>query len=132
MWVVDPMSDMASTRENARIAKEVGFEEVIAGVCFTLSPVHTDEFYAAKAAELDDCPHIDSIYLKDPAGLLTPQRLEILLAKLRARLKRLKIDEIHTHSTTGLAPLTLLTAADLGMTKLHCALPPVATNPAVK
>jgi oxaloacetate decarboxylase alpha subunit len=128
MWVVDPMSDMNSTRENARLAKEVGFEEVIAGVCFTLSPVHTDEFYASKAAELDDCPHIDAIYIKDPSGLLTPQRLETLLPKLRAGLKRLKIDEIHTHSSTGLAPLTLLTAADLGMTKLHCALPPVANG----
>ncbi|MCW5721085.1 MAG: hypothetical protein KIS86_08080 [Devosia sp.] len=128
MWVVDPMSDMASTRENARIAKEVGFEEVVAGICFTLSPVHTDEFYADKVAELDDCPDIDSIYIKDPSGLLTPKRLEELLPKLRARLKNKRIDEIHTHTNTGIAPLTLLTAADLGITKLHCALPPVANG----
>lgn len=128
MWVVDPMSDMASTRENARMAKEAGFEEVVAGVCFTLSPVHTDEFYADKVAQLDDCADIDSIYIKDPSGLLTPPRLENLLPKLRARLKRLRIDEIHTHCNTGIAPLTLLTAADLGITKLHCALPPVANG----
>jgi oxaloacetate decarboxylase alpha subunit len=128
MWVVDPMSDMASTRENARMAKKAGFDEVVAGVCFTLSPVHTDEFYADKVAELDDCADIDSIYIKDPSGLLTPERLERLVPKLRARLKRLKVDEIHTHCNTGLAPLTLLTAADLGMSKLHCALPPVANG----
>jgi len=128
MWVVDPMSDMDSTRENARMAKAAGFEDVVAGLCFTLSPVHTDEFYAERVARLDDCTDIDSIYLKDPSGLLTPKRLETLLPKLRARLKRLKIDEIHTHCNTGVAPLTLLTAADLGMTRLHCALPPVANG----
>lgn len=128
MWVVDPMSDMASTRENARMAKQAGFEEVVAGICFTLSPVHTDDFYADRIAELDGCTDIDSIYLKDPSGLLTPERLHRLIPKLRARLKRLAIDEIHTHCNTGLAPLTLLAAADLGMTKLHCALPPVANG----
>ena len=128
MWVVDPMSDMDSTRDNARMAKAAGFEEVVAGLCFTLSPVHTDEFYAERIARLDDCAEIESLYLKDPSGLLTPKRLETLLPKLRARLKRLRIDEIHTHCNTGVAPLTLLTAADLGMTKLHCALPPVANG----
>ncbi|WP_234186730.1 hypothetical protein [Shinella sp. NM-101] len=128
MWVVDPMSDMASTRENAHMAKRAGFDEVVAGICFTLSPVHTDAFYAQKIAELDDCADIDSIYLKDPSGLLTPERLRCLVPKLRANLRRLKIDEIHTHCNTGLAPLTLLSAADLGMTRLHCALPPVANG----
>lgn len=128
MWVVDPMLDMASTRENARIAKDVGFEEIIAGVCYTSSPVHTNEFFADRVAELDDCPDIDSVYIKDPAGLLTPERLQTLYPMLQGRLKRLKIDEIHTHCNTGLAPITLLTAADLGLTKLHCALPPVANG----
>jgi len=51
-----------------------------------------------------------------------------LLTTLRSRLKRLKIDEIHTHCNTGVAPITLLKAADLGITKLHCALPPVANG----
>ncbi len=128
MWVVDPMLDMASTRENARVAKEAGFQEVVAGLCYTLSPVHSDEFFADKVAELDDCSDIDSIYIKDPAGLLTPERLKTLYPKLQSRLRRLKIDEIHTHCNTGLAPITLLAAADLGITKLHCALPPVCNG----
>lgn len=128
MWVVDPMLDMVSTIDNAVMAKQEGFEEVVAGICYTRSPVHTDEFYADKIADLDACPEIDSIYLKDPSGLLTPERLESLVSKLRKRLKRLEIDEIHTHCNTGIAPLTLLKAADLGLTKLHCALPPLANG----
>lgn len=128
IWVVDPMLDMEASIENARLAKKVGFEEVVAGVCFTRSPVHTDEMYAQKIAQLDECQEIDSIYIKDPSGLLTPDRLRTLQPTLQAQLKRLKVDEIHTHCNTGLAPLNLLEAADLGMTKLHCALPPVANG----
>jgi len=128
IWVVDPMLDMASTIETATMAREEGFEQVIAGLCYTRSPVHTDDYYADKIAALDDCPAIDSLYLKDPSGLMNPERLESLLPKLQSRLKRLRIDEIHTHCTTGQAPVTLLKAADLGLTTLHCALPPLANG----
>lgn len=126
MWIIDPMHDMASARETARMAKRAGFDEVVAGICYTISPVHTDDYFADRVAELDDCAAIDSIYLKDPAGLLTPARLESLVPHMRQRLQRLRIDELHTHCNTGLAPITLLSAADLGMSTLHCALPPLA------
>jgi oxaloacetate decarboxylase (Na+ extruding) subunit alpha len=126
MWVIDPMHDMAAAKETARVAKRAGFTEVIGGLCYTISPVHTDDYFADKVAEYDACDAIDAVYIKDPAGLLTPQRLQQLVPHLRKRLKRLAIDELHTHCNTGLAPLTLLAGADLGMRTLHCALPPLA------
>ena len=128
LWIVDPMHDMDGARRTAELAKKVGFTDVVAGVTYTVSPVHTDEHYASRIAELDDCPAIDSTYLKDPAGLLTPERLRSLQPKLQGALTRLKLNELHSHSTTGLSPLTLLTAADLGMEILHCALPPLANG----
>jgi len=108
------------------MARRAGFEEVVAGLCYTVSPVHTDAYFADRVAELDGCEAVDSIYIKDPAGLLTPERLQTLVPRLRSRLKRLAINELHTHCNTGLAPLTLLTGADLGLQVLHCALPPLA------
>lgn len=128
MWVIDPMHDMESAKETARIAKRAGFAEVIGGICYTISPVHTDDYFADRVAELDGCEAIDAVYLKDPAGLLTPSRLETLVPHMSKRLKRLRIDELHTHCNTGLAPITLLAAADLGMRNLHCALPPLANG----
>ncbi|MFI9629461.1 biotin carboxyl carrier protein [Streptomyces sp. NPDC052042] len=128
LWVVDPMHDMEGAKRMAEMAKRVGFTDVVAGICYTTSPVHTDDYYAAKIAELDACAAIDSVYLKDPAGLLTPERLQSLVPRLQSTLHRLRLDEIHSHATTGLSPLTLLAAADLGMTKLHCALPPLANG----
>ena len=128
MWIIDPMHDMASARETARMAKRAGFGDVVAGICYTRSPVHTDDYFADRVAELDDCEAIDSVYLKDPAGLLTPDSVATLLPRMQQRLSRLRIDEIHSHCNTGLAPITLLAAADLGVTTLHCALPPVANG----
>ncbi len=128
LWVIDPMHDMAGTRRIAQMAKDAGFTDVVGGICYTTSPVHTDAYYADRIAELDDCDAIDSIYLKDPAGLMTPERLRGMVPMLQGRLKRLRLDEIHSHATTGVSPLTLLEAADLGMTKLHTALPPLANG----
>ena len=59
---------------------------------------------------------------------MTPERLRSMVPMLQGRLTRLRLDEIHSHATTGVAPLTLLEAADLGMTKLHTALPPLANG----
>lgn len=126
MWVIDPMHDMESAMETARMAKRAGFEEVVGGICYTVSPVHTDAYFQEKVAQFDHCDAIDSIYLKDPAGLLTPERLRTLVPSLRKGLQHKLINELHTHCNTGQAPLTLLAGADLGMTHLHCALPPLA------
>lgn len=128
LWVCDPMCDIEGARETARMARRAGFEDVVGGITYTISPVHTDDYYADRIAELDACDEFDSLYIKDPAGLLTPERVRELVPRLRQRVSRLRIDEIHTHCNTGLAPLTLLAAADIGMTTLHCALPPVANG----
>ncbi len=128
LWVIDPMHDMEGAKKTAELAKRVGFDEVIGGICYTTSPVHTDEYFAAKIAELDDCAAIDSIYLKDPAGLLTPDRIRTLIPLLQGSLTSKRLDEIHSHSTNGLSPLTVLDAADLGIRTIHCALPPLANG----
>ena len=128
LWVIDPMHDMEGAKRTAEMAKRVGFEEVIGGVCYTTSPVHTDAYFAAKAADLEACAAIDGLYLKDPAGLLTPDRVKTLVPMLQSSLREKRFEEIHSHSTTGLSPITVLDAADLGIHTIHCALPPLANG----
>lgn len=128
LWVIDPMHDMDGAARNAALAKRCGFEEVIGGICYTTSPVHTDAYFADSIAKLDASPDIDGLYLKDPAGLLTPDRLRSLYPALDGRLDRHTLRELHSHTTTGVSPLTALTAADLGMDILHTALPPLANG----
>ncbi|MGH1554676.1 hypothetical protein ACRAWF_30420 [Streptomyces sp. L7] len=89
-----------------------GIREVIAALVYTISEVHDDAFYARLAARMGECPDIDRVYVKDPAGLLTPERASTLLPAVRAGL-RSKPLELHSHTTIGLSPITYTTAAEL-------------------
>jgi oxaloacetate decarboxylase (Na+ extruding) subunit alpha len=68
------------------------------------------------AASLD----IDRAYVKDPAGLLTPERARTLLPAVRARLAGKPL-ELHAHCTIGLSPLVYLAAPGLGVEVLQVA-----------
>ena len=119
--VLDPMHDMEAVLRTARMLRRAGASEIIAALTYTISAVHTDEFYAGLAGQMAACPDIDRVYVKDPAGLLTPERTRTLIPAIRARLRGLVPLELHSHCTIGLSPLTCLAAADLGVTALHTA-----------
>lgn len=126
LWVVDPMNNIESVRRTAALGRKSGFTEVIGGICYAISPVHTDEYFANAATQLNASQDLDGVYLKDPAGILTPDRVRSLIPGLQSALTDVQLQEIHSHATTGLSPLTVLEAADLGVHTIHCALPPLA------
>jgi len=87
--------------------------------------VHDDAFYARVAAAYADCPDIDRAYIKDPAGILTPDRARTLIPAVQAALRGRtdhdtgKALELHSHASLGLSPLTCLVAAELGVQVLQ-------------
>jgi oxaloacetate decarboxylase (Na+ extruding) subunit alpha len=125
--VLDPMHDMAAMRQTARDIRAAGGTEIIGALTYTLSAVHDDEFYAGLAAQMAASPDFDRVYVKDPAGLLTPERARALFPALRARLGRKPL-ELHSHCTIGLSPLTYLAAAELGVDALQVACGPLANG----
>ena len=119
--ILDPMHDMQAVLRTARMLRQAGAGETIAALTYTISAVHDDGFYAGLAGQMAACPDIDRVYVKDPAGLLTPERARTLIPAIRARLGGAKPLELHSHCTIGLSPLTCLAAADLGVSALHVA-----------
>src|SRR5205807_6184789 len=119
--VLDPAHDVEAMLETARVIKQAGGEEVIAALTYTISAVHDDGFYAGVAARAAASPHIDRAYIKDPAGLLTPERARTLIPAVRARLGPDRPLELHAHCTIGLSPLVYLIAPDLGISVLQVA-----------
>lgn len=119
----DPANTMSSLDRAVRIARRAGLEP-IANIIFSISPKHTDDYYAQKAREAAslDATHL---CLKDPGGLLTPERTRTLVPALLKNSNG-KLAEIHTHSTTGLGPLCLLEAIQLGIQIVNTAIPPLA------
>ncbi len=112
--VLDPMHDPDAVIEAARIIKEEGDADVMGALTFTLSDIHTDKFYADFAGRLAKSNHIDLFYLKDPSGLMSPDRVKTLAPAVKAAIGAKPL-EIHAHCTIGYGPLTSLTAADLGI-----------------
>jgi oxaloacetate decarboxylase alpha subunit len=125
LWILEPAHDMNVFFRIARMAKEFGFEEVMAALTYSISPVHTDEFYAKKTRELASSPDIDLVYIKDPGGLLTIDRVRTLVPVIQKNLGGLP-PEFHSHCTTGIAPLCYLEAMKLGVKTFHVAVPPLA------
>lgn len=125
--ICDPMNNPEQLRGLAEIAHEEGAEEVVTALTYSISPVHTDKYYAERAQQLAGCDSIERLYLKDPGGLLTPERVRVL-APLIAGAGGGKPVELHSHCTTGLAPLVYLEGARLGLRTLHTASAPLANG----
>ncbi|NBC36698.1 biotin carboxyl carrier protein [Novosphingobium sp. FSY-8] len=112
--MLDPMHDADAVIEAARLVKREGNAEVMGALTFTLSAVHTDQFYADFARKLAASPDIDCFYIKDPGGLMSPERVRTLAPAVKAAIGAKRL-EIHAHTTIGQGGLASLAAADLGI-----------------
>jgi oxaloacetate decarboxylase (Na+ extruding) subunit alpha len=105
--------------------RKLGLQIALA-LSYTVSPRHTDQYYAEKTRELVAFKP-DAIYLKDQGGLLTLDRIRTLLPVIVQNANGVPV-ELHSHCTTGLADLVYLEALQLGVRTLHSAIPPLANG----
>jgi oxaloacetate decarboxylase alpha subunit len=132
--VADPTNDPGRLKRVAAIARQEGVEEVVIGLTYSISPVHTHAYYAERAAALADCTEMDRLYLKDPGGLLTPAAVRELAPHFAAAAGERPI-ELHSHCTIGLAPFVYVEGLKAGFHVLHTAVAPLArgtSNPAAE
>lgn len=80
-------------------------------ICYTLSPIHSLENYVKLARDMESMG-VHSICIKDMAGIMSPQEAFDLVTALKQTVKLPIV--VHTHSTTGLGPMTLLKAVEAG------------------
>lgn len=125
--VLDPMHDWDAMAESARMLRAAGADEIVGALVYTISPIHDDAFYASLAARIAATPEFDRAYIKDPSGLLTPERARGLIPAVIQALNGKPL-ELHSHTTIGLSPLTYLEGADLGIAALHVACGPLANG----
>jgi oxaloacetate decarboxylase alpha subunit len=121
--VYDALNDTRNLELSVRVGKEEGLH-VAAALVYTLSPVHTDEYYQRVARELVDLG-ADTVMIKDPSGLLLPDRVRTLVPALKAVIGDVAL-ELHSHSLSGMAEPCYLEAARLGVDILHTASDPLA------
>lgn len=114
----DALNDIRNLEVPVRAAKRVGLH-VVGGFVYTVSPVHTDAYYVEKIRRLVALG-VDGVFLKDPSGLLTPERAATLVPAAKRVCGELPL-QIHTHCLSGLAPYVLVRAIEYGADVVHTA-----------
>ena len=105
---------------------EVAVEETLkwgghaqGAICYTISPIHNLESYANLGKTLESMG-VNSICIKDMAGIMGPQEAYDVFKALKETVKVPLI--LHTHSTTGLGPMTYIKAIEAGCSGIDTAI----------
>jgi oxaloacetate decarboxylase (Na+ extruding) subunit alpha len=128
-WIYDVLFNIEKMLRLANVAKQFG-SDVAAAIMFTLSPVHTDAYYADKADKLSASADVDTLLLYDTAGVLDKERLRTLVPAIVAKAHGKPI-EFHSNNLLGQSAKAYLDAFELGVSILHTASRPMANGPSV-
>ena len=118
-------NDFADFKEEIADLKKSGMDTV-ANLIYSVSPRHTDEYYARKAKEAA-ASNPWRICFKDVGGMLTPERTRTLVRLIKQNAPDVPL-EFHAHCNNGLAPFNLLEAVKEGIRIVHTAIPPLANG----
>lgn len=116
--IFDAMNDLRNLETSIAAVKSEG-AHAQGTLCYTTSPVHGTETFVDMARRLADMD-CDSIAIKDMAGLLTPTATDELVRALKQAVD-LPI-HLHSHATSGLAPLCQQRAVDAGVDVIDTAI----------
>ena len=128
-WLYDVLFNIEKMHRLAKVAKRHNCQ--IAGtMLFTLSPVHTDEYYADKADKLSALPEVDSLLLYDTGGVLDRERISTLVPAIVAKARGKPI-EMHANNMLGQSAKSYMDAIEFGVTVLHTAVRSMANGPSI-
>jgi oxaloacetate decarboxylase (Na+ extruding) subunit alpha len=120
--IFDAMNDIRNMKTAIEAALKTG--KIVEGtVCYTISPVHSVDYFLAVAEKLAELG-VQIICLKDMGGLLAPYVAHELVEKLKSRIP-LPL-HLHSHCTAGLAPMSYMMAIEAGVDIIDTALAPLS------
>lgn len=118
--IFDALNDVRNLETSLKAVKKTGKEAQLV-IAYTISPVHTLDYYVNLAQEME-AMGADSLCLKDMAGILTPAVGSQLVRRLKERLHIPLI--IHTHCTSGVGAMTYQALVAAGADRIDTALSP--------
>jgi oxaloacetate decarboxylase alpha subunit len=126
--ISEPWNDLPGWKYRVEVARRFGLDPIV-NLIYSVSPVHTDEYFAERCRQAVTLAPF-RLCLKDPGGLLTPERTRTLVPVILANASGIPV-ELHSHCTTGLGPLVALEAVRLGIRIVNTGIPPLADGPAL-
>lgn len=122
--IFDALNDIRNLRSAIKAAKQFG-KYVEGALSYTTSPVHTTEYFIEYAKSMEDLG-VDSICIKDMAGLIKPYDAFDLVGRLKQEI-RVPL-HFHTHDTAGFATMSILKAIEAGIDIVDTAISPFASG----
>ncbi|MDX1757501.1 MAG: sodium-extruding oxaloacetate decarboxylase subunit alpha [Marinobacter sp.] len=122
--VFDALNDLRNIETAMKAVKKAG-KHAQGTICYTTSPVHTPALFVEQAKAMR-AMGADSIAIKDMAGLLTPYATYELVKAIKAEVDLPLV--VHSHSTSGLAPLCQLKAIEAGADRIDTAISSFASG----
>src|SRR5205823_1421379 len=120
--IFDPLNDLRNME--ASIAAALKAKKKVQGtLSYAISPAHNLELWGSLAKGLVNMG-CHEIVIKDTSGLLSPQATWELVTALRAMVK-VPID-VHSHCSSGMAPMAYMAAVEAGAEVLDVAISPLA------
>jgi len=119
--IFDAVNDIRNMTVAIKAAKDMD-AHVQGCVCYTTSPVHSIEQFTKMAVELADLG-CDSLCIKDMAGLILPHDAYDLVASMKEETS-IPVD-LHSHCTSGMAPMSFLFGCEAGVDILDTAISPL-------
>jgi pyruvate carboxylase subunit B len=118
--VFDALNDIRNMKRSMEQVKKAG-AHLQGAICYTTSPVHSIPLFIEMAQELYalDC---DSICIKDMAGLIMPEATRELISGIKKAVG-VKVC-LHSHCTSGIAPISYQAAIEAGVDILDTAMSP--------
>src|SRR5439155_9161741 len=120
--VFDPLNDLRNMEE-AITAARVAKKRVQGALCYAISPVHSVDLWCSLAKGLAGLG-CDEIVVKDTSGLLSPQATWELVTALKETVELPIV--VHSHCSSGMAPMAYMAAVEAGAAVLDTALSPLA------
>src|SRR5918995_1141463 len=118
--IFDAMNDIRNMKTAIEAALKAG--KLVEGtVCYTISPVHSPDYFLRVAEKLADMG-VQIICLKDMAGMLAPYAAYEIIKRIKSRIA-LPL-HLHSHCTAGLSPMNYLMAIEAGADILDTAIAP--------
>lgn len=125
-WLYDCLHDMTTMEHMVGVVRDAGGQPVPA-IMYGLTAVHDDAYFADKVRQMAGWKGVESIYVEDAAGVLTPERARTLLPAIREAAAGIAL-ELHCHNTTGLAQHNYIVGLENGFSRLHTASRPLANG----
>jgi pyruvate carboxylase subunit B len=123
--VFDPLNDLRNVEVAIRAAKKAK-RRVQGALCYAVGPAHDLDLWRRLARSLVEMG-VDDLVIKDTAGLLRPEAARELVAALREA-SGLPV-AVHSHCSSGIAPMAYVAAVEAGAAALDTALSPLAWGP---